>query len=143
MMVDTDQKRKTDEESPNKSRAKPKSRTDKETEKKPSGYIKSGDLSNNEPEKTTSQPASSSTDIPIKKKTNKPKREQLTPSTIGIQSMREAFEEARNKDKLSVEDYDAYIKLYTEWKASKGKEQFKRLKLGELKDLYKKVLYRK
>jgi hypothetical protein len=60
MTVDTDQKRKTDEESPNKSRAKPKSKTDKETEKKPSGYIKSGDISNNEPERTTPQPASSS-----------------------------------------------------------------------------------
>ena len=43
--------------------------------------------------------------IPVKKQCLKQKSTQLTPSVIGIQKVREEFIEARNKCKLSNEDY--------------------------------------
>jgi hypothetical protein len=124
----------------------------------------------NETEKTPPQPApastgGSSTDIPKTKpqkssstggSTNMPKKtiiktstitkqttQQLSPSVIGIQRLREAFLEAKNKNTLSPKDISDYMKLYDDWKGAVGNKKVKKDKFGELRILYKKVLYTK
>ena len=67
----------------------------------------------------------------------------IAPSKIGIQKLREIFEEARNKKKLTVSDTSQYMILYDEWRGAKGDKQVKKTKLDALKALYKNVLYKK
>jgi hypothetical protein len=68
---------------------------------------------------------------------------QLAPSVIGIQRLREAFLEAKNKNTLSPQDISSYMKLYDGWKEAVGNQQVKKQKIDELRSLYKKVLYKK
>ena len=68
---------------------------------------------------------------------------QIPPSKIGIQKIREELENAKNKDKLSVQDTSAYMKLYDDWKGAKGDKAMKDNKLQDLRDIYKRVLYKK
>ena len=114
MLVDPEQKRKTIgcEESPGKAGATQKRKTKKETVME----------ALQAPEETQQQPASSSAaassaDMPKKTITN-PKYEPIAPSTIGIQRLREEFEEAKNKDILRPADVAFYNKLYNEWRAA-------------------------
>ena len=81
--------------------------------------------------------------IPVKQPGLKQKNKQLTPSVIGIQKVREEFLEARNRGKLSNEDYSEYLKLYDSWTSAKGNKQAKKEKLEGLRALYKKSIYRK
>ena len=69
--------------------------------------------------------------------------EQLAPSVIGIQKLREEMEQAKNKNKLSVADTSKYMKLYDEWKEAKGNADLKRTTLKELQALYKRTVYKK
>ena len=68
---------------------------------------------------------------------------QISPSKIGIQKLREELENAKNKDKLSVSDTSAYMKLYDDWKGAKGDKAMKDDKLKGLREIYKRVLYKK
>ena len=162
------QKRKTETDSPGKERTKAK-RTEKREQEMNRIYLEA--LQNDESEKTPPQPASSSTggsstDVPKGKppkasstggsSTALPKKtimkastiikqttSQLSPSVIGIQRLREAFLEAKNKNILSPKDISSYMKLYDDWKGAVGNKQVKKDKIDELRVLYKKVLYKK
>jgi hypothetical protein len=50
---------------------------------------------------------------------------QIPPSKIGIQRLRELFEEAKNQNKLSVQDTSSYMKTYDDWKGAKGDKALK------------------
>ena len=67
----------------------------------------------------------------------------IPPSRIGIQNLREAFEEAKIKKKLSVSETSQYMILYDEWRDAQGNKPVKKVKLDALKALYKNVLYKK
>ena len=69
--------------------------------------------------------------------------QQLAPSVIGIQRLRGAFLEARNKNTLSPQDISSYMKLYDGWKEAVGNQQVKKEKIDELRSLYKQVVYTK
>ena len=62
---------------------------------------------------------------------------------IGIQKVREELLNARNKGKLSNDDYSEYLKLYDSWVSAKGNKTAKKYKLKGLQALYKKSIYRK
>ena len=49
--------------------------------------------------------------------------QQLSPSVIGIQGLREAFLEAKNKNTLSPQDISSYMKLYDGWKEAVGNKK--------------------
>ena len=68
----------------------------------------------------------------------------IPPSKIGIQKLREEFENAKNKKTLSVADVSSYMKLYDDWRAasSKGDQATKNEKLKDLRLLYKQTLYK-
>jgi hypothetical protein len=84
----------------------------------------------------------------VKKTVDKPKADVTTgrnipPSKIGIRKLREEFENAKNKNELSVQDTSAYMKMYDDWKGAKGDKAMKDEKLKGLRDMYKRVLYKK
>ena len=140
------QKRKTETDSPGKERTKTK-RTQQREQEMNRIYLEA--LKNDESEKTQQQPASSSTggsstDVPkttpqktiIKTSTiTKQTSAQLPPSVIGIQRLREAFLEAKNKNILSPNDISSYMKLYDDWKGAVGNKQVKKDKIDELRVL--------
>ena len=66
-----------------------------------------------------------------------------TPSQMGIQLLKEAFEHAKNNKRLTPTDISSYMKLYDEWKDAKGDAKTKALKLNALQKLYKNTLYKK
>ena len=68
---------------------------------------------------------------------------QIPPSKIGIQKLREELENAKNKNKLTVQDTSDYMKMYDDWKGAKGDKAKKDEKLKGLRDIYKRVLYKK
>ena len=68
---------------------------------------------------------------------------QIPPSKIGIQKLREELENAKNKNKLTAQDTSDYMKLYDDWKGAKGDKAKKDEKLKGLRDIYKRVLYKK
>ena len=57
--------------------------------------------------------------------------------------MREELENAKNKNKLTAQDTSDYMKLYDDWKGAKGDKAKKDEKLKGLRDIYKRVLYKK
>ena len=73
----------------------------------------------------------------------KQKGEQVAPSVIGIQKVREELVNARNKNNLSDADWSEYLKLYDDFVEAKGKPQIKKEKLKGLRALYKKSVYKK
>ena len=91
----------------------------------------------------TDKPASKPSNVPVKKQGLKQKSDQVAPSVIGIQKLREELVNAKNKGNLSNEDWSEYLKLYDDFVAAKGKPQIKKEKLQGLKALYKKSVYRK
>ena len=68
---------------------------------------------------------------------------QIPPSKIGIQKLREELENAKNKNKLTAQDTSDYMKMYDNWKGAKGDKAKKDEKLKGLRDIYKRVLYKK
>ena len=57
--------------------------------------------------------------------------------------MREELENAKNKKQLSDADVSNYMKMNDDWKEAKGDKAIKDEKLKGLRDIYKKVLYKK
>ena len=95
------------------------------------------------PSVTASAPPPPKVTKTISKNKNVTTGTQIPPSKIGIQKLREELENAKNKDKLSVSDTSAYMKLYDDWKGAKGDKAMKYEKLKGLRDIYKRVLYKK
>ena len=77
----------------------------------------------------------------IKKDTENNK--QIPPAQIGIQRLRELLEDAKNKQKLSTEDTSAYTAMFNEWRSAKGNAKLKKEKVVGLREIYKRVLYKK
>jgi hypothetical protein len=166
MNVDTDQKRKTEDDSPNKRQSKSSRKKEKEEAKQTRNYIQ--DVFEDKPEETT-KPAGSSKDIPIKQTIGKKAKHNIAPSAIGIQALREAFGEANNRKTISKEEFRHYKAVYEEWEFTAYKEKrskmtkkqreepenkltperkqehalLKKAKLLELRELYKELLYKK
>ena len=91
----------------------------------------------------TAQPSASAepSSPKVKKTIEKPK--QISPSQIGIQKVREELEQAKLAGKLNTQDTSAYMILYDEWKAAKGNQKVKKEKLNALREIYKRVVYKK
>ena len=95
----------------------------------------------------TTQPSASAsasaepTSPKVKKTIEKPK--QISPSQIGIQKVKEELEQAKLAGKLNTQDTSAYMILYDEWKAAKGNQKVKKEKLNALREIYKRVVYKK
>jgi hypothetical protein len=107
-------------------------------------FVKSDNES--KPSATASSSSASAPPATVKKtmlKKHETTDTQLSPSRIGIQKLREELENAKNKNKLSVQDTSAYMKLYDDWKGAKGDKAMKDDKLKGLRDIYKRVLYKK
>ena len=90
------------------------------------------------PETTQPEPTSPKG---VKKTIEKPK--QIAPSQIGIQKVREELEQAKIAGKLDTQDTSAYMILYDEWKDAKGNQKIKKEKLNALREIYKRVVYKK
>ena len=77
---------------------------------------------------------------PIKKDIE---NKQIPPAQIGIQRLRELLEDAKNKQKLSTQDAEAYTAMFNEWRTAKGNAKLKKEKVVGLREIYKRVLYKK
>ena len=67
----------------------------------------------------------------------------IIPSKIGIQKLREVFEEANNRNTINTKTYRSYKSMYNNWIRSAGDKEMKKQYLKELKDLYRKEIFRK
>lgn len=65
----------------------------------------------------------------------------ISPSKVGIQVIREKFEEMNNSKSIDTADYQKFQQVYGQWKSSKGEEKKQHLK--EAKELYKSIIYPK
>ena len=65
----------------------------------------------------------------------------ITPSKIGIQKLRETFEEANNRKTITTRTYRSYKRIYNNWVRSAGDKEMKKQYLQELKDLYRNSIY--
>lgn len=81
--------------------------------------------------------ASSSTKTPVKKTT----KQVIAPSKVGIQVIREKFEEMNNRNEIEASDYKRFQEVYTGWKNTKGLG--KKEKLKEAQKLYKTIIFPK
>ena len=84
--------------------------------------------------------ASSSTKTPIRK-TNKQSGTAPLPSKVGIQVMREKFQEMNNRKTIQSEEYEQFQEVYGKWKSSKGDQKKQHLK--DAQKLYKSCIYPK
>ena len=82
--------------------------------------------------------ASSSSKAPVRKPTMS---KTISPSKVGIQVIREKFEEMNNSKNIDTADYQKFQEVYGKWKSSKGEEKKQHLK--EAKELYKSIIYPK
>ena len=82
--------------------------------------------------------ASSSSKAPVRKPTM---NKAISPSKVGIQVIREKFEEMNNSKNIDTADYQKFQEVYGKWKSSKGEEKKQHLK--EAKELYKSIIYPK
>ena len=67
----------------------------------------------------------------------------LSPSTIGIQKLREEFVNANNKNIISKEEYDRFDELYKLFITSKGQKAKKNKIINDARDVYRDVLFKK
>ena len=67
----------------------------------------------------------------------------IIPSKIGIQKLREVFEEANNRNTINTKTYRSYKSIYNNWIRSAGDKELKKQYLKELKDLYRQHIFRK
>ena len=82
--------------------------------------------------------ASSSSKAPVRKPTT---NKAISPSKVGIQVIREKFEEMNNSKSIQIADYQKFQQVYGQWKSSPGEEKKQHLK--ETKELYKSIIYPK
>ena len=82
--------------------------------------------------------ASSSSKAPVRKPTM---NKAISPSKVGIQVIREKFEEMNNSKSIDTGDYQRFQEVYGKWNSSKGEEKKQHLK--EAKELYKSIIYPK
>ena len=82
--------------------------------------------------------ASSSSKAPVRKPTM---NKAISPSKVGIQVIREKFEEMNNSKSIDTGEYQKFQQVYGQWKSSKGEEKKQHLK--EAKELYKSIIYPK
>ena len=82
--------------------------------------------------------ASSSSKAPVR---NPTMSKAISPSKVGIQVIREKFEEMNNSKSIDTADYQKFQQVYGQWKSSKGEEKKQHLK--EAKELYKSIIYPK
>ena len=82
--------------------------------------------------------ATSSTKTSVKKAN---KQGVISPSKVGIQVIREKFEEMNNKSEIEASDYKKFQEVYTGWKNTKG--QGEKEKLKEAQKLYKAIIHPK
>lgn len=94
------------------------------------------------PKKNLGQSAPSSSSN-VKKSIDKQTETQIQPSKMNIQLLREKLEHAKINNKLNREDGFAYAKLLAEWFEAKGKPEIKKEKVVGLREIYKRVLYKK
>ena len=94
---------------------------------------------------TTQQSSASASAEPTSPKVKKTieKQKQIPPSQIGIQKVKEELEQAKLAGKLNTQDTSAYMILYDEWKEAKGNQKVKKQKLNALREIYKRVVYKK
>ena len=86
----------------------------------------------------TDIPTPKSTTVPVKKQGLKQKGDQMSPSVIGIQTLREELVNARNKADLSNEDYSEYLEFYGDFVSAKGQPQIKTKKVNHYKHYVRK-----
>ena len=67
----------------------------------------------------------------------------VSPSTIGIQKLREEFVNANNKNIISKEEYNRFDELYKLLIASKGQKVKKSKIISDARDVYRDVLFKK
>ena len=68
-------------------------------------------------------------------------RPMIIPSKIGIQKIRETFEEANNKGGITSTTFREYKSLYNKWISSAGKKEEKKDTLKKLQNLYRNTVY--
>ena len=67
----------------------------------------------------------------------------VSPSTIGIQKLREEFVNANNKNIISKEEYNRFDELYKLFITSKGQKVKKSKIISDARDVYRDVLFKK
>ena len=67
----------------------------------------------------------------------------VSPSTIGIQKLREEFVNANNKNIISEEEYNRFDELYKLFITSKGQKAKKSKIISDARDVYRDVLFKK
>ena len=65
----------------------------------------------------------------------------IKPSKIGIQKLREMFEEANNRNTITKATYKKYRSVYNKWIKSAGDKDMKKGYLRELQDLYRQNIF--
>ena len=65
----------------------------------------------------------------------------IIPSKVGIQPMYEAFNNARNKNIITKEEFEEFNEIFKEYRKAKGKEKSKYTK--QARELYRNKLYNK
>ena len=65
----------------------------------------------------------------------------IKPSKIGIQKLREMFEEANNRNTITKATYKKYRSVYNNWIKSAGDKDMKKGYLRELQDLYRQSIF--
>ena len=105
-------------------------------------------LNNAEPESTEAQeeqpPALSSSSKGVKKAIKKENdKYKIQPSKMTIQPLRELLEDAKNKQMLSTDDASAYTQMFNVWKGAKGDAKLKKQMIEGMREIYKRVLYKK
>lgn len=65
----------------------------------------------------------------------------IIPSKIGIQKLRETFEEANNKNAINTTTYRKYRSIYNKWASSAGVPAGKKQALKELQALYRDTVF--
>ena len=65
----------------------------------------------------------------------------IMPSKIGIQKLRETFEDANNKNAINTTTYRQYRSLYNKWVSNRGVPTAKKEALKELQKLYRETVY--
>ena len=91
-----------------------------------------------EAETAQEETGASSSKAPVRKPTMS---KAISPSKVGIQVIREKFEEMNNSKSIDTADYQKFQQVYGQWKSSKGEDKKQHLK--EAKELYKSIIYPK
>ena len=65
----------------------------------------------------------------------------IMPRKIGIQKLREKFEDANNKNAINTTTYRQYRSLYNKWASNRGVPTAKKEALKELQKLYRETVY--